>query len=154
MTDPQAAPLHPYGPDAPTRDYVGLAFSGILFGVTAGTGLLAGLLWVVRQLQARLPAGDAPDLDTAAANLLLYGTVAVPFLAGLATFAALRPIGSAYRQGGLGMVAAFGSMLVAFLTTIPAERLAGPSGLLVLVLVSAIAARALLHRMARQRDAA
>ena len=154
MSDPQSPPLHPYGPDAPTRDYVGLAFSGILFGVTIGTGLLAGLLWVVRQLQAGMPVSDTPDLDSTAANLLLYGTLAAPFLAGLATFVQLRPIGSAYRQGGLGMVAAFGSMLVAFVTTIPAERLAGPSGLLVIVLIAAIAARALLHRMARQRSAA
>ncbi|GEM_PF-966539 len=153
MTDPQA-PLHPYGPDAPTRDYVGLAFSGVLFGVMVGTGLFAGMLWVVRQLQTGMPASDSPNFESAATNLLLYGTVTVPFLAGLATFLSLRPIASAYRQGGLGMVAAFGSMLVAFLTTIPAEGLAGPAGLLILALLAALAARALLHRMARQRSAA
>ncbi len=153
MTDPRA-PLHPYGPDAPTRDYVGLAFSGILFGVTVGTGLFAGLLWMVRQLQTGMPASETPDFDSAATSLLLYGTVTVPFLAGLTTFLSLRPIGSAYRQGGLGMVAAFGSLLVAFLTTIPAERLAGPAGLLIIVLLAALAGRALLSRMARQRSAA
>lgn len=154
MTDPQAPPLHPYGPDAPTRDYVGLAFSGVLFGVTVGTGLFAGLLWMVRSLQTGMPVSDTPNFDSAATNLLLYGTVTVPFLAGIATFVALRPIGSAYRQGGLGMVAAFGSMLAAFLTTIPAERLAGPAGLLVILLLAALAAWRLLARIARQRNAA
>lgn len=154
MTGPQAPPLHPYGPDAPTRDYVGLAFSGILLGVAVGTGLFAGLLWVVRRLQTGMPASDTPDFDSAATTLLLYGTVTVPFLAGLATFLALRPIASPYRQGGLGLVAAFGSLLVAFLTTIPAERLAGPAGLLIIVFLAALAAHALRRRMARQRSAA
>lgn len=131
MADEPGRPVHPLGADAPTEDYVGLAFRALLFSVALGTGVAAVVSFTVRSLQLAAPAAspaEAVDLGSPAALVLLGGTGLALLAAALATWRLLAPIRSPYRQGMLAAVSAFGTMLVS-LVTLPADRLFGRPGL-------------------------
>jgi hypothetical protein len=83
--------------------------------------------------------------------LLFGGTLAGIVLAGGAAWRLLGPIESAYRRGGLAMVSGFSTVLL-MLICIPVNQLLGRTGLIVLLVLSAIAA-ALLGRRARRLGA-
>ncbi len=153
MTEQPRRLEHPYGAAAPTRDFIGLAASGVGAGILLGVGLIATMLWLVRTSQIGVVPSEAPDLNSATANILLYGTPTALFVAGVTTYSILRPIGSSYRQGGLAMVAAFASLVVS-LVTMPLDRLAGRWGLALFALACGVLTYRLVRRAARQARAA
>jgi hypothetical protein len=130
---------NPLGPDAPDRDYVGLAFAGMAAGIMTGTAVVAMALFLVRTLQAGQVPSTTLDLGSAPATVLLLGTLAGVLAAAGVTWVLLAPIRSTYRQGGLAMVAAFATVVVSLLAA-PADRLAGRAGLLTLAAVAAFIA--------------
>lgn len=121
-------PEHPLGPDAPTVDYVGLAFRTLGFAVALGAGLSALVSFTVRTLQQGQPAGGPVDLGSGPAVVLLGGTLAALLTAAIATWRLLAPIQSPYRQGMLAVVSAFGTLVVS-LVTLPIDRALGRPGL-------------------------
>lgn len=147
-------PSLPYGSDAPTTDYVGLAFAAMGFGVFLGTGLIAVVALVVRMLQAGQPPSASVQPDSGVFDVLVYGTGLALFAAGAATFTILRPIRSPYRQGGLALVATFAALVLSFLLTTPADYLAGRAGLAVVVVLAALGCAGVGRRIGRLSSAA
>jgi hypothetical protein len=147
MPAPVTSP-NPLGPDAPDRDYVGLAFAGMAAGIMAGTTVVAAALFLVRTLQVGRVPTTTLDLGSAPAAVLLFGTLAGVLAAAVVTWVLLAPIRSTYRQGGLAMVAAFATVVASLLAG-PADRLAGRTGLLALAAVSGLIAWRLVRRARR-----
>jgi hypothetical protein len=135
---------HPLGPDAPTEDYVGLAFAGLAVGISTGTGIAALSGFVVRTLQGAAPPATALDLSAPPAMALFLGTLVAIVSAAVVTWRILAPAQSPYRQGTLAMVSAFATIVVS-LVTMPVDRALGPFGLLGLAAV-ALALAVFLHR--------
>lgn len=135
---------HPLGPDAPTEDYVGLAFAGLAVGISTGTGLAALAGFVVRTLQGSAPPATSLDLSAPPATALFLGTLIAIFAAAVVTWRILAPARSPYRQGTLAMVSAFATIVVS-LVTMPVDRAFGRAGLIVLAAV-ALGLAVLLHR--------
>ena len=134
-------------PAAP--DHVGLAFRALAAGTLAGVSAVAAMMWLVRALQAAGHAPLAPTPRDPIANLVLLGWLGGAAGGALAAWAVLRPIASAYRRGGLAMVAGFATLLVSFVTA-PVDSLFGRWGLLGLVAVAGGAALVLARQAARR----
>lgn len=128
MTDAGDRPEHPLGPHAPTEDHVGLAFRALGFSVLLGTGLAAVVSITVRSLPSGVTAEGGVDIASPPALVLLLGTGLALLAAAIATWRLLAPTRSPYRQGGLALVSAFGTMLVS-LVTIPVDQALGRAGL-------------------------
>jgi hypothetical protein len=120
----------------PDRDFVPLAIAGMGFGVALGATIITGALWLLRMIQSSTPAATTLDLGSTTALLLFGGTVGGMIAAAAGTWRALRPIASTWRQGGLGMVAAFASLVVSLLA-VPADTYLGHWGVLLLALAGA-----------------
>jgi hypothetical protein len=116
-----------WNPLAPTEDFVPLAWTSIGFGILLGTALVAVVLLGVRALVAQGPPTDTPDPGQPAAVLLIFGTLGACALAGISCWTAMAPVPT-YRRGGLSMVAAFATIVMALLLA-PVNELAGPVGL-------------------------
>jgi hypothetical protein len=141
---------HLLGPDAPTQDFVGLAFGALGFSVMLGTGLAAVVVFAVRSLQRSAAPTPAVALGSAPAVALLGGTLVALVAAALATWRLLAPIRSPYRQGMLAMVAAFAT-LPASLVLLPIDRAFGRAGLAGTALLALAIAAALGRRLTRGR---
>jgi len=152
MTTPPPSP-NPLGPDAPTRDYVPLAFAAMVFAIVAGTAIIATVAWTVRTLQGGAAAPMEPSIGSAPAVVLLAGTLGGLFFSAAATWVALAPVRSPYRQGGLAMATTFATFLVSAIASFLADSLAGRPGLLALALVALVGAWRLGHRVGRLRSA-
>lgn len=135
--------------DGTERDFVPLAFLGMVSGIAAGTALITGSLWLVRTLQIGVPARETPDLSSPAAFVFLLGSLGGVLLAAIITWNLLGPIGSTYRQGGLSLVAAFATVVAVTVLAFPADLLAGRWGLLALTLLAVLAARRLAQAATR-----
>ncbi len=122
-----------WNPLAPTEDYVPLAWASIGFGILLGTALVAAVLLGVRALIAQAPPADNPDPTQPAGILLIWGTLGACFIAGLSCWTAMSPVPT-YRRGGLSMVTAFATIVMALLLA-PVNELAGPAGLGAVALV-------------------
>lgn len=138
-------------------DHLGLALGGLGFGIAVGAGTQAVVTLAVRTLQAKgggpiSPAGAPPDLGSAAALVLLLGTLAGLFAAAIATWTLLAPLRNPWRQGMLGMVAAFGSFVLSLLA-IPLDRWLGRPGLLGLAGLAFGAAALIGASLSRPREA-
>ncbi|MGZ8397617.1 MAG: hypothetical protein ACXWWN_01135 [Gemmatimonadales bacterium] len=83
--------------------------------------------------------------------LLAGGTIAGLVLAGFVAWRLLEPIASAYRRGGLAMVAAFATVVLMLICTGVFE-LFGRAGLLSLLGVSAVASTLLAFRARRLKS--
>lgn len=116
-----------WNPLAPTEDYVPLAGASIGFGILLGTALIAAVLLGVRALVSQGPPTDQPDPNQPAGILLIFGTLGACGVAGLSCWAAMSPVPT-YRRGGLSMVTAFATFVMALLLA-PVNELAGPVGL-------------------------
>lgn len=121
-----------WNPEAPTEDYVPLAWASIGFGILLGTALVAAVLLGVRALIAQAPPTDTPNPNQPAAVLLVFGTLGACALAGISCWTAMAPVPT-YRRGGLSMVTAFATIVMALLLA-PVNELAGPAGLGVVAL--------------------
>lgn len=137
MTEPVRSTqeaLSPTGePAAP--DHVGLAFRGIAAGTLAGVAFVAAMMWTYRALQASGAAPPTPTAQDPIVNLVLFGWLGGGGAGALAAWRIMRPIASAYRRGGLSMVAGFATLLVSFITA-PVDSLLGRWGLLGLTAVA------------------
>ena len=118
-----------WNPDAPTEDYVPLAAASVGFGILLGTALIAGVLLGVRALIAQAPPTTTPDPTQPAGVLLIFGTLGGCAAAAVSCWAAMSPVPT-YRRGGLSMVAAFATFVMALLLA-PVNELGGPVGLAV-----------------------
>ena len=98
-----------------------------------GTALAALTLFGVRALIGDTPASDTPVTTGPAPLLLLAGTMAALLLSAGVAWHLLAPIDSYYRRGGLAMVSAFGTFVMAVLAT-PLHHFLGPIALLALAL--------------------
>jgi hypothetical protein len=143
-------PQH-WNPEAPTEDYVPLAATAVALGILAGTLVVAVALLGVRGLVAQAPPTDRPDPMQAAGLLLILGTFGGCVIAATTCFAILAPLPT-YRRGGLSMVVAFATFVVALLLA-PVYQLAGPSGLGITAALAAAGVWALSRRVRRLRSA-
>jgi hypothetical protein len=130
---------------APGEDLIGLAFRSVGFAIAAGSALIALTLWGVQRLLAGAPASAVPVVNGPAPLLLLLGTVAALCLSGGLAWRRLAPIESFYRRGGLSILSAFGTFLVAVLAA-PLHHFTGTTGLLSLALVAGATAAVLGRR--------
>ena len=127
-------PAHPLGPDAPTVDYVGIAFSALGFSLAVGLTLNAVVSLVVRTMQAARPPATTIDLSAPDTVTLLGGTFLACLAAAIATWRIMARVHSPYRQGMLAMVSFFGSFVVSMIAW-PVDRLLGRPGLIGLVVL-------------------
>jgi hypothetical protein len=109
--------------------HVGIALRAMLFGTLMGAGLVALTMWGARTVQAGAApvAGSAPPSPVF--GLVVGGTLAGLGLAVAVAWSLMRPLRSAYRRGGLAIVAGFATFL-AMLPTMAVDQLLGRSGLL------------------------
>jgi hypothetical protein len=126
-------------------DLVGLAVRSVAFAIAAGTALVALTLWGVQRLLAGAPASETAVVSGPAPVLLLLGTVGALCLSGALAWHRLASIESYYRRGGLSILSAFGTFLMAILAA-PLHYFAGAIGLLGLALVAGATAAALVRR--------
>jgi hypothetical protein len=127
------------------EDLVGLAIRGVAVAIATGTALVALTLWGVQRLIAGAPASASPVVSGPAPILLLIGTVSALCLSAGVAWRRLAPVESYYRRGGLSIISAFGTFLMAVLAA-PLHHFVGPSGLLVLALVAGVSAVLLSRR--------
>lgn len=121
-------PVHP--------DHLGLALRAMAAGTLAGVAVVSAVMWLVRLLQARGAAPLTPTPADPIADLVLFGWLGGAIAGAGAAWILMRPIASAYRRGGLSMVAGFATLLVSFITA-PVDSLLGRWGLLGLTALSA-----------------
>ncbi len=152
MTLPPPSP-NPLGPDAPTRDYVPLAFAAMGFAIVAGTTIIAAVGWTVRTLQVNAPTPEVPSIGSAPAVVLLVGTLAGLGCSAAAVWVALAPVRSPYRQGGLAMATTFATFLVSAVTSFLADNFGGRTGLLLLTMLMLLATWRMGRRVGRARRA-
>jgi hypothetical protein len=97
--------------------------------VGLGTAIATLTLYGVQALMAGAPASDAPVVSGPAPLLLLSGTLGALGVSAAVTWRRLRPVESYYRRGGLALVSAFGTFVMAVLAT-PLHHFFGPEALL------------------------
>lgn len=147
MQPPREERPEHWNPLAPSEDYIPLAWASIGFGIFLGTALVAAVLLGVRALVSQAPPTDTPDPSQPAAVLLIFGTLGACAMAGISCWTAMAPVPT-YRRGGLSMVTAFATIVMALLLA-PVNELGGPIGLgLVVVVAGALAWR--LRRRVRE----
>ncbi len=144
----QPSSTHPYGPDAPKEDYLGLALGSLVCGVALGIGLNAVVALVVRTIQAGEPPAAGIDLGGAPAIVLLGGTFAACLMSAVATWRLMSPVANTYRQGMFGMVAFFASFAGALPARV-ADQAFGRAGLLGLAVLALTFCLWLRHRLTR-----
>ncbi len=130
---------------AAADDLIGLAIRSVALAVAAGTALVALTLWGVQRLLAAAPTSDLPVVNGPAPVLLLLGTVGALCLSSGLAWHRLAPIDSYYRRGGLSILSAFGTFLMAVLA-VPLHYFVGAVGLLALALAAGAAAAVLARR--------
>lgn len=141
---------HPYGPDAPKEDFLGLALGSLVFGVALGTGLNAVVGFAVRTIQANRAPDAALDLGAGPAVVYLAGTVVACLAAAIATWRLMAPVQNTYRQGMFAMVAVFATFVFSG-TAMLADWAFGRPGLLGLAAVSLLFCSWLGRRLTRVR---
>jgi hypothetical protein len=109
--------------------HVGIAIRAMLFGTLMGAGLVSLVMWGVRTMQAGLATTPASPAESPAFPLVATGTFAGLGLAVLVAWSLMRPLRSAYRRGGLAVVAGFATF-VAMLPTMAIDQVLGRWGLL------------------------
>jgi hypothetical protein len=126
---------------------LGFLAAALACAVSAGLLVVTATVLLVETLRG----GAQPESLTLRLYLLFGGTLGGVLIAAGAAWRLLGPIESAYRRGGLAMVSGFSTVLL-MLICIPVNQLLGRTGLIVLLVLSAIAA-ALLGRRARRLGA-
>lgn len=106
-----------------------MALRAVACGTLLGAGFTAVSLWGARSMQVPAPPGASPSPPTAGLFLLVVGgTLAGVILAVALAWRLMPGLGSAYRRGGLSMIAGFGAVL-AMLPAMAADGLFGRTGL-------------------------
>lgn len=123
-------------PINPNIRYVRVARRGVLGGLSAGTLTVSLVLWAVRTILLGAPASDRPVTTGIAPDLLLFGVLGAAVLAGGLAWWRLGAIESTFRRGGLSLVAAVATVVVAIAAT-PIYHALGRNGLLALAALGA-----------------
>lgn len=126
---------------------LGFLAAALVSAMSAGLTVVTASVLLVEALRSEAQQENL----TLRLYLLFGGTLSGIVLAGWAAWSLLGPIESAYRRGGLAMVSGFSTVLL-MLICIPINQLLGRTGLILLLVLSAIAA-ALLGRRARRLGA-
>lgn len=134
--------------DSPAESQVGLALQSVLFAVLFGTGVIAVTLWGVRALQSSGPP-TPPGQFGAPGILLILASVGGPAGAAFAAYSLMSPIKSYYRRGGLAIVAGFATVALTLISAVPIDHFFGPTALLGLGGVCAVACLGLAWRSSR-----
>jgi hypothetical protein len=100
-----------------------------------GTAVVALVLYGVQALMAGAPASAYPVTRGPVPLLLLAGTLGALAVSAGVAWHRLRPVDSYYRRGGLALVSAFGTFVMAVLAT-PLHHFLGPGALLGLAAVA------------------
>lgn len=137
-----SAPLespNPLGDAAATEDQVPMAVRAMGAGAAAAVSWVALVIWVA--LLTVEPGGGPRALenfnpDATYANIMLYGLLPTPFVAGFTTWLFMSRIRDTWRRGGLVMVAVLGGTVAAMITTFVARQAFGRHALLALALGS------------------
>ena len=103
--------------------------------ISLGTAVVALALYGVQALMAGAQASEAPVTRGPAPLLLLTGTLGALAVSAAVAWHRLRPVDSYYRRGGLALVSAFGTFVMAVLAT-PLHHFFGPGALLALAAVA------------------
>ena len=106
--------------------------------IALGTAVAAVTLFGVQALMAGAAASSTPVTSGPAPVLLLAGTMAALLVSAAVAWHLLAPIDSYYRRGGLTIVSAFGTFVMAVLAT-PLHHFLGPIALLGLAAVAGAA---------------
>jgi hypothetical protein len=114
---------------------LGLALRAVAGGALGGLGLVSAVLWLFRTLQETGNASPAPAPGDAIANLVLLGWLGGALAGALVAWTLMAPIASAYRRGGLAMVAGFSTLALSIITA-PVDNLLGRPGLFGLAVVN------------------
>jgi hypothetical protein len=147
--------LGPSGPTlGPASDLVPLAFSTIGFAVMLGTAIMAAFLLINRSLVQDLPLDPEarPDVNQAAASVLLVGALCTLFIPMLTAWILLNPVDALYRRFGFAMVSGFGAIVVS-LVSVPLNEYFGQAGLTGLLALSLIGCLVLGRKVIRERAA-
>ena len=127
------------------EDLVGWAIRSVVFAIATGTALVALTLWGVQRLLAGAPPSELPTVSGPAPILLLLGTMGALCLSAGLAWRRLAPVDSYFRRGGLSILSAFGTFLMAVLAA-PLHHFAGATGLMALALVAGAVAAAVARR--------
>ena len=120
--------LSPSGePAAPQQ--VGPALRAVVAATLLGAGIIAIALWAGRTVQMDAPAVAGAPPPTVVFIIVVGGTLGGLAAATAVAWTLLAPLASAYRRGGLSMVAGFATAL-AMLPAVFAEQVGGRWGLL------------------------
>ncbi|MEO8636321.1 MAG: hypothetical protein ABI587_13695 [Gemmatimonadales bacterium] len=114
-------------PAAPQQ--VGPALRAVVTATLFGAGTIAIALWGARTLQLAVPAVAGTPPPTSVFIVVVGGTLGGIGAATAVAWTLLAPLVSAYRRGGLSMVAGFATAL-AMLPAAFAEQVGGRWGLL------------------------
>jgi len=119
--------------------------------IALGTAVVSLALYGVQAILAGAPAAGEPATGGPAPLILLSGTLGALILSAAVAWNRLRPVDSYYRRGGLTLVSAFGTFVMAVLAT-PLYHFLGAGALLALA-ASAGAAGLFLLRGVSDRGA-
>jgi hypothetical protein len=97
--------------------------------IALGTAVVAVALYGVQAIMADVPASETPVTRGPAPLLLLAGTLGALAVSAAVVWHRLAPVDSYYRRGGLALVAAFGTFVMAVLAT-PLHHFFGAGALL------------------------
>ena len=106
-----------------------VAVRGMAAAVLLGTAVALFVLWGVRALVAGAAPSDGPVGSGPALVLLLGGTLVALLSSAATAWACLAPIYSYYRRGGLALVCAFATFVMAVLAA-PLHHYFGQGALL------------------------
>jgi hypothetical protein len=127
--------------------HLGLAVRAVVFGTLMGAGSVAVAMWAARTM---LPPGAAPaganPADSPVFPVVVGGTFGGLALAVIVAWSLMRPLRSAYRRGGLAVLAGFATF-VAMLPTVYIDQTLGRWGLLGYALVCVLGCALLARRV-------
>lgn len=130
----------PVGPDAPTKDRIGMA--GYAMGAAAATAVtwFALLTFIQTQLISGSTVQSVSQVDpqSFAVNFLVYGALLGIVFAAMVAWYLMAPIPSSYRRGGLAMAGAMAGTVPAGALTVVVRALGGATLLLVLALLAGL----------------
>jgi ABC-type transport system involved in multi-copper enzyme maturation permease subunit len=112
-----------------SRDLVLVAVRGMAAAVLLGTAVVLFALWGVGVLVAGAAPSDGPVGRGSALALLLGGTALALLASTGVAWTCLSPIDSYYRRGGLALVCAFATFVMAVLAA-PLHHFFGQGALL------------------------
>ncbi|HET9065120.1 MAG TPA: hypothetical protein VFN22_04790 [Gemmatimonadales bacterium] len=130
---------NPLGDAAATEDQVPVAVRAMGAGAAAAVCWVALVIWVAL---LTIEPGGGPhalenfDPDATYANIMLFGLLPTPLVAGFSAWALMSRIRDSWRRGGLAMVAVLGGTVVAMITTFVARQAFGRHALLVLAVLA------------------